>query len=68
MIFSGDCGRLALIKGCQALLFRLRVGHFSKLAIRPLLGDKMRLVGHPLAGRWLETGGCRTTEEGSIPP
>ena len=56
MIFSGDCGRSALIKACRSLAFRLRVGHFWTVAIPPLIGNKVRLVGHPLAIRWLEVG------------
>ena len=49
MIFSGDCGLTAPVDAWQALTFRLRVGHFSRVAIRPLLGAKG-------AVRWLSVG------------
>ena len=52
MIFSGDCGRFAAVRAGHALAYRLRVGHFWILAIRPLIDTQ---VGS-LAIRWLGVG------------
>ena len=67
MIFRHDCGQCASVTGWQPLSFRLRVGHFSIVAIRPLLGDKIRLVGRPLAERWLRPAPNRRLDAGLLP-
>ena len=63
MIFRHDCGQCASVTGRQPLSFRLHSGHFATVAMCPLLGTQVRLVGWMLAGSWLEPAERGTTEE-----